>query len=78
LRHYGILNTPREIGFDDVVRIACHVCEAPIAIVNLIEDHRQWFEAEVGLGTRGSQGNSQRVRPPRLYQRCLMQGDVEI
>jgi hypothetical protein len=31
LRQYGILDTPREIEFDDVVRIACHVCAAPVA-----------------------------------------------
>jgi two-component sensor histidine kinase len=52
LRRYGILDTPREAEFDDVVRIAAHVCEAPIAVVNLIEDHRQWFKAEIGLGAR--------------------------
>jgi GAF domain-containing protein len=52
LRQYGILDTAREIEFDDVVRIAAHVCKAPIAVVNLIEDHRQWFKAEVGLGVR--------------------------
>jgi two-component sensor histidine kinase/PAS domain-containing protein len=52
LRQYGILDTPREAEFDDVVRIAAHVCDAPIAVVNLIENHRQWFKAEVGLGIR--------------------------
>jgi two-component sensor histidine kinase len=52
LRQYGILDTPPETEFDDVVRIASHVCAAPIAVVNLIEDHRQWFKAEIGLGVR--------------------------
>jgi two-component sensor histidine kinase len=52
LRQYGILDTPRETEFDDVVRIAAHVCDAPIAVVNLIEDRRQWFKAELGLGVR--------------------------
>lgn len=52
LRRYGILDTPPEAEFEDIVRIAAHVCEAPIAVVNLIEDHRQWFKAEVGLGVR--------------------------
>lgn len=52
LRSYGVLDTPRERDFDDVVRIAAHVCQAPIAVINLIEDTRQWFKAEVGLGVR--------------------------
>jgi two-component sensor histidine kinase/PAS domain-containing protein len=52
LRRYDILDTSPEVEFEDVVRIAAHVCEAPIAVVNLIEDHRQWFKAEIGLGVR--------------------------
>ncbi len=52
LRRYRVLDTPRERAFDDIVQIAAHVCEAPIAVVNLIEDTRQWFKAEVGLGVR--------------------------
>ena len=40
LRQYGILDTAREIEFDDVVRIAAHVCKAPIAVVNLIAEGR--------------------------------------
>jgi two-component sensor histidine kinase len=52
LRRYGILDTPVEQDFDDVVRIAAHVCQAPISVINLIEDTRQWFKAEIGLGVR--------------------------
>ena len=29
-----------------------NVCEAPIAVVNLIARERQWFKAEIGLGVR--------------------------
>jgi GAF domain-containing protein len=28
------------------------VCQTPIAAINLIEDQRQWFKAEIGLGVR--------------------------
>ncbi|MCX7319481.1 MAG: ATP-binding protein [Hyphomicrobiales bacterium] len=52
LRSYGILDTPREAEFDDVVRVVSEVCEAPISVINLIDDGRQWFKAEVGLGVR--------------------------
>jgi PAS domain S-box-containing protein len=50
LQSYGILDTPREPGFDDIVRLAADVFSAPIAIVNLIAEGRQWFKAEVGIG----------------------------
>lgn len=52
LRSYEILDTPPEPDFDDVVRLVAQVCEAPRAAINLIDADRQWFKAEVGLGTR--------------------------
>lgn len=52
LRSYGILDTPRESDFDDMVRVASEVCEAPISVINLIDSGRQWFKAEIGLGVR--------------------------
>jgi|GEM_PF-364999 len=50
LARYEILDTPREPQFDDVARLAADVFEAPIAVVNLIAEGRQWFKAEVGIG----------------------------
>lgn len=52
LRAYGILDTEPEKAFDDIVRLLARICEAPIAVVNLIDAERQWFKAEVGLGVR--------------------------
>jgi PAS domain-containing protein len=52
LERYGILDTPREPDFDDIVRLAADTFGAPIAVVNLIANGRQWFKAEVGIGAR--------------------------
>ncbi len=52
LRAYDILDTPRESDFDDIVMLASRICEAPIAVINLIDETRQWFKAETGLGVR--------------------------
>ena len=49
---YGILDTPQEQEFDDVVRLVANLLDVPIAAVNLISDTRQWFKAEIGLGVR--------------------------
>ena len=52
LRRYGILDTPAEASYDDVTRLIAHICEMPIAVINLIDDGRQWFKSEIGLGVR--------------------------
>jgi len=52
LDSYGILDTPPERSFDDVVRLVSQLLSAPIAAVNLIARNRQWFKSEIGLGTR--------------------------
>ena len=51
LDRYAILDTAREAAFDDVVRLVADIFDAPIAIVNLVAADRQWFKAEVGVGT---------------------------
>ena len=52
LYRYRILETPREEDFDDIVALVAQVLGAPIAAINLIDRHRQWFKAEIGLGIR--------------------------
>ena len=52
LESYAILDTPVEPEFDDIARLAAEILEAPIAVVNLIADGRQWFKAEIGIGAR--------------------------
>ena len=52
LRCFDILDSPREIAFDEVVDFAAKLCGTPISVINLIDAHRQWFKAETGLGVR--------------------------
>jgi len=52
LHRYRILDTPREPDYDDVVSLASAICNTPISVINLIDEKRQWFKAEVGLGVR--------------------------
>ena len=52
LRAYDILDTPRESDFDDIVMLASQICRTPISVINLIDETRQWFKAETGLGVR--------------------------
>jgi len=52
LRAYDILDTPRETDFDEIVMLASRICDAPISVINFIDETRQWFKAETGLGVR--------------------------
>jgi len=52
LARYEVLDTPREQSFDELAALTARLCDAPIAVVNLIGDGRQFFKAEVGLGVR--------------------------
>ena len=49
LDSYGILDTPPEQGFDDVVQLARDTCDAPVALVSLVAGNRQWFKARSGF-----------------------------
>lgn len=49
LARYDILDTPAEPGFDGIVQLACQLCNAPVALVSLVAEDRQWFKARVGF-----------------------------
>ena len=73
LQRYGILDTERESEFDDLVQIASEICGVPVSVVNFIDDGRQWFKAEVGLGVRSTPLETS------LCGHAILQGDfVEI
>ena len=49
LNDYQIMDTPAEQAFDDVLMLACAICDVPIALVTLLDTERQWFKARVGF-----------------------------
>jgi GAF domain-containing protein len=42
---------PEEI-FDDLTDLAAHICEAPIALISLVDEDRQWFKSTLGVTLR--------------------------
>jgi two-component sensor histidine kinase len=52
LRSYRVLDTPPEPEFDDLVQLAARACQTPVALISLIDERRQWFKAQLGLGVR--------------------------
>lgn len=49
LRELAIMDTGPEPLFDTLTRLAATLCEAPIALVSLVDANRQWFKSHVGL-----------------------------
>jgi len=49
LWQHDVLDTVPEGVFDDLTELAALVCEAPIALISLVDEDRQWFKSKVGL-----------------------------
>jgi len=49
LRKYDILDTAAELAFDRVTALAADIFNAPIALVSLVDECRQWFKSRQGL-----------------------------
>jgi len=49
LRSIALLDTPAEERFDRLTRLAKRLFDVPIALVSLVDEHRQWFKSNQGL-----------------------------
>ena len=49
LKAYGVLDTSPEAAFDRLTALASNLFSAPIALVSLVDEERQWFKSKRGL-----------------------------
>lgn len=49
LWQYDVLDTVPEEVFDDLTELAARICEAPMALISLVDEDRQWFKSRFGM-----------------------------
>lgn len=49
---YDVLDTVPEKSFDELTSLAAYICEAPIALITLVDENRQWFKSTVGVSLK--------------------------
>lgn len=94
LRTYDLLDTPPEDVFDAFTQMASKLFSAPIALISLIDEERQWFKAKTGLAVmqtprdvafcdhairqKGPMVVSDATTDPRFAENPLVKGDPKI
>jgi GAF domain-containing protein len=72
LWQYEVLDTVPEELFDDLTELASTICEAPIALISLVDESRQWFKSKVGLSV------SETSRDVSFCAHAILQPDLFI
>ena len=49
LASYKAIETAPEFDYDALTEIAAEICQFPIALISLMDEHRQWFKSNYGL-----------------------------
>jgi two-component system, NtrC family, sensor kinase len=70
LNRYAILDSEPEESFDDLVILAAHICQTPMAMLSLVDDHRQWFKSKFGVQV------GETPRESSICAHAIQQGDL--
>ena len=72
LWQYDVLDTVPEAVFDELTSLAALICGAPIALITLVDEDRQWFKSKFGVSL------SETSRDVSMCAHAILQGDLFI
>jgi len=49
LQEYKVMDTLPEQAYDNFTKLASIICKAPIALITLLDEDRQWFKSKIGI-----------------------------
>lgn len=78
LRQLLLLDTLPERVFDELTRLASQICEAPMSLINLIDEDRQWAKAKVGIDFKESERRYSICGHTILEKKPLVINDVNL
>ena len=72
LWQYDVLDTVPEEEFDELADLARLICGAPVALISLVDEDRQWFKSKLGVNLQETS------RDVSLCAHAILQKDVMI
>ncbi len=49
MRQYEVLDSHPEKALDDLTEMAADICDTPIALITIVDEHRVWFKSKFGI-----------------------------
>lgn len=71
LKRLKVLDSAPEPLFDAITKLAAEICGAPISLISLVDEERQWFKSNVGLD-----GATETHRDLAFCAHAILQDDV--
>lgn len=69
---YRIVDTLPQAAYDDIVRLAAHLCGAPVALVSLLDRERQVYSSRPDTTPRSAHSPSMARVPTARFLRAAL------
>jgi PAS domain S-box-containing protein len=57
LKAYEVLDTPEDPVFDEITKVAAHICGTKMSLITFVDGERQWFKSHYGITSKETPRN---------------------